>query len=215
VTSFATTRLSRQDGLAVASVLVWSAGAAAAGRCGIWLSLGVVAVACGAILLVLDGARLVPLLRPTPAQILLGLAAGAVMAGATYALYPIAVRLVPAIAADTKRLYAAFASLSPAASAVALAPVVVGEELVWRGVVHGALSQRLGRVAAVLVGATLYASAHAPVGSLLLTFTALACGIVWSSLRAWTGSLVATLASHLLWDALVLLAFPLAATVSP
>lgn len=200
----------RKHGAAVVLVLAWAAGAALAGRHGIWLSLGSVAIFCGVLLLALDGARLMPLLRPTAAQLALGLAVGGTMAGLTYALYPLAVRIAPAAATETRALYAAFHSLSPTAAALALGPVVVGEELVWRGAVYGALVRRFDTRTAVVAGTLVYAAAHAPVGSPLLVLTAFACGLVWSLLRAATGSLVATLAAHVVWDALVLLAFPLA-----
>ena len=200
----------RGDALAVGSVLAWAAGAAVAGRHGVWLGLGGVAVACAIVLLALDGAHLVPRMRPTGPQLLLGLAVGGAMAAATHVFYPIAVRTLPAIAGETTRLYVAFTALSPALSALALVPVVVGEELVWRGVVYAALRRRVGPVAAVIAGAILYACAHAPVGSALLVLTALACGLVWGWLRARTGGLAASLACHVVWDAIVLLAFPLA-----
>jgi membrane protease YdiL (CAAX protease family) len=199
----------RRELLAVALVLAWAAGAAIAGRFGLWVSLGSVAVLAGTLVLIVDGAELRPRLRPSVAQLVLGAAAGALMAALTYTLYAPATRLVPAIVPETIGLYVAFKTLSPALSAIVLLPVVAGEELVWRGVVHATLWRRLGPTATVLVGALVYALAHAPVGSLLLVVTALACGLVWGGLRAATGSLMASLVAHLVWDATVLLAFPL------
>jgi membrane protease YdiL (CAAX protease family) len=200
----------RRELVAIGLMLLWLAAAAGAGRVGIWQSLGSVAVLAGALLLAVDGAALWPRLRPTAAQLLVGAVAGAVMAGLTHALYGPATRLVPAVLPATARLYAAFRSLSPPASALVLLPVVTGEELVWRGLVHATLARRLGPLATVVAGALVYALAHGPVGSLLLVVTALACGLVWGGLRAATGGLVASLVSHLVWDATVLLAFPLA-----
>jgi membrane protease YdiL (CAAX protease family) len=190
--------------------LAWAAGAALAGHYGIWLSLGSVAIFCGALLLAFDGARLVPLLRPTTAQLFLGVATGAAMVVLTRLVYPVAIAIIPSVANETARLYAAFHSLSRTAAMIALGPVVVGEELVWRGAVYGALTRRWGRAVAVVGGTVLYAAAHAPVGSPLLVATACACGLVWSLLRMATGSLVPTLACHLVWDAVVLIARPLA-----
>jgi membrane protease YdiL (CAAX protease family) len=69
----------------------------------------------------------------------------------------------------------------------------------------------LSRLTAVVVlSAVAYAVAHAPIGSPLLVALALLCGLFWSALRAWTGSLVAPLVSHLLWDLLVFSLRPLA-----
>jgi hypothetical protein len=131
------------------------------------------------------------------------------MVAATYVLYPVACSAVAAVVGGTRALYAAFDALTPLQSGVALGPVVVGEELVWRGVVQGALEQRLGVWRGALLATLLYALSHLPAGSPLLVVTALACGLLWGALRAWTGTLVATLASHLLWDAVVLLIRPL------
>jgi len=50
---------------------------------------------------------------------------------------------------------------------------------------------------------------QAPLGSPSLVVAAFACGLVWSALRAATGSLVPTLVAHLLWDFAVLLWMPL------
>jgi membrane protease YdiL (CAAX protease family) len=62
---------------------------------------------------------------------------------------------------------------------------------------------------AVPVAASLYALAHAPVGSPLLVVVAFGCGLMWSGLRAYTGELVAPLTAHLVWDVCVLIVRPL------
>jgi len=190
--------------------LAWLAGAALAGHYGIWLSLGSVAVFCGTLLLAFDARRLLPLLRPTAAWVALGAGVGVAMVLATRALYPVAVALMPSVAAQTARLYAAFHALSRPAAMAALVPVVVGEELVWRGAVYGALVRRWGTPLAIGLGTLVYAAAHAPVGSPLLVLIAAACGLVWSLLRAATRSLVPTLICHVVWDAAVLIIWPLA-----
>ena len=201
--------MSAPPSTALLLVLAWLAGAALAGHYGIWLSLGGVAVFCGALLLVLDAARLLPLLRPGAASVALGVVVGVAMVLATRALYPVAAAHVPAVARQTASLYAAFHALSRGAAMAALVPVVVGEELVWRGAVYGALVRRWGTPAAIGAGTLLYALAHAPVGSPLLVLVAAACGLVWSLLRARTRSLVPALVCHVVWDAAVLIVWPL------
>jgi len=202
----------RRDGVAAVLVLAWLVGATLAGHYGVWLSLGSVAVFCGALLLAFEPRRLLPLLRPTGGWIALGAAVGVAMVLATGALYPVAVGLVPSVAVQTARLYAAFHALSRAAAMAALVPVVVGEEVVWRGAVYGVLVRRWGTPSAIGLGTLIYAAAHAPVGSPLLVLTAAACGLVWSLLRAATRSLVPTLVCHVVWDAMVLLVWPLASS---
>lgn len=195
--------------LALACIVVWVIAAASAGPLGIWLAIGGSAVALGVAVLVFDRPAASRLLQPSPRLVFLGAAAGAVMAAVTYLLYPVLARLAPFIATDTARLYAAFRPPSLLIASVALGPVVLGEELVWRGVVQAALVRRLRPWGGVTLAAAAYALAHAPLGSPVLVMVALSCGLFWGALRATTSSLVPTLVAHLVWDLLVLLWLPL------
>ena len=195
--------------LALACPLVWALAAASTGSHGIWLAIGGTAVALGVAVLVFDRPAASRLLQPSPRLVLLGAAAGGVMAAATYLLYPVLARLAPFIATDTARLYAAFRPSSLLIASVALGPVVLGEELVWRGVVQAALVRRLRPWGGVTLAAAAYALAHAPLGSPVLVMVALSCGLFWGALRVTTSSLVPTLVAHLVWDVIVLLWLPL------
>lgn len=190
-------------------VSLWAAAAFAARSFGIWFSIGGLALVLGVVVFVLDPKTTRALLRPAPRHAIIGLVAGVAMAAATHLLYPLAASAAPFLAVETGHLYAAFRGPPTWVVSVVLAPIIVGEELVWRGVVQSALLQRLKPPLAVAVCAGVYALAHAPVGSVALTLTALACGLVWGTLRAVTGSMLPSLLSHLLWDAVVLLWFPL------
>lgn len=204
----ATTQAGRTS-LALACIVVWVIAAASTGPLGIWLAIGGSAVALGVAVLVFDRPAASRLLQPSPPLVLLGAAAGGVLAAFTYLLYPVLARLAPFIATDTARLYAAFRAPSLVIATVALGPVVLGEELVWRGVVQAALVRRLRPWGGVTLAAAAYALAHAPLGSALLVIVALLCGLFWGALRATTSSLVPTLVAHLVWDLLVLLWLPL------
>lgn len=195
--------------LALACVVGWVIAAASTGPLGIWPAIGGTAVALGVTVIVFDRPAARSLLQASPRLIFLGAAAGAVMAAATYLLYPVLARLAPFIATDTARLYAAFRAPSLLIASVALGPVVLGEELVWRGLVQAALVRRLGPWGGVTLAAATYALAHAPLGSPVLVIVALLCGLFWGTLRATTSSLVPTLVAHLVWDLLVLLWLPL------
>lgn len=199
---------SRGGWLALLSICVWLTATLSTGQLGLWPAIGSAAVVLGVIVLGVDGARSRLLLRPTLRLLLLGCAAGAAMAAATYLLYPISVRLLPFLAGDTAKLYAAFRGPSPALASAALLPVILGEELVWRGAVQGTLVRRLGTARGIVLAAVVYALVHAPTGSPVLVAAALGCGLVWGALRTSTGSLVPTLVAHLLWNGLVLLWFP-------
>jgi membrane protease YdiL (CAAX protease family) len=197
----------RQATVALLAATAWAVAVAVAGKVGVWLAVGGAAVLLGSAVLVTSPA-VRRQLRPDPSRILLGLATGLCMVAGTYVLAPLLHRF-GVIEHDLRRLYAAFRVAGTGSAAIALAPVIVGEELVWRGAVQGALEHRLRPRGAAVAAAILYAAAHAPMGSLLLVVTALACGLVWSALRAVSGSLVPSLLSHLIWDAVVLLAFPI------
>ena len=199
----------RRTWLAVAAVLVWLLAAAAARSLGIWNALGGAAVALGIAVLLFDRRSSTALLRPNLRLVLLGATAGAVMAVATYLIYPRLARRLPLVAPDVARLYVAFRVKSLVVAWVAIVPVVIGEELVWRGVVQRSLVERFGAWGGVTLAAAVYAAVHLPLGSPLLVAVAFGCGLTWGALRATTGSLVPALVAHLLWDVLVLLSLPL------
>lgn len=200
---------SRSMTLALASIAAWLAAAAITGPLGIWPPIGGAAIALGLAVLLFERPASTALLQPSPRLVLLGAAAGGVMAVATYLLYPLLARILPFIATDTTQLYAAFRAPSLVVASVALVPVILGEELVWRGVVQGSLVQRLGAWRGVALTAVVYALVHALLGSPVLVAVAFFCGLAWGTLRATTASLVPTLVAHLLWDVLVLLWLPL------
>lgn len=200
---------SRTTWLAFASVWVWLAAAAAAEPLGVWRTIGVVAVALGAAVVLLDRSASAALLRPTVRLVLLGIAAGGLMVAATYLAYPPVARIASFIAADTMRLYAAFRAPSLVVAAVALVPVVVGEELVWRGVVQATLARRLGDRGGVALAAAVSALVHVPLGSPVLAALALLFGLALGVLRATTASLVPSIVAHLVWNVVVLLWLPL------
>lgn len=192
-------------------MLVWWLGAALSHVAGMWIGIGGAAIALGVPLLFADGPRLRALAAPRPSAIASGLLVGAFMTLATYPLYRLLADLSAPLAADVAALYGKLGASTSAWRAPWLVPIVAAEEVVWRGFVQSALQRRHGAPAAVLLSAALYALAHVPVGSPLLVVVAFACGLVWSSLRAATGSLLAPLLAHLLWDLAVLFVVPVTA----
>ena len=200
----------RQDGLAIAVALLWSAGAALTPLLGMGNAIGGTAIGLGIVSLILAHRALLPLLRPSWRLMAWGAAAVAVMIAATYGLYPLVGRAFGSLAGQVSALYAILRAAQPIWVRGALLPcIILSEELVWRGVVMTALCRHFPPTAAVLIGATVYAAAHLPAGSLLLGVIALACGLFWSALRVRTGSLIPGLVSHLAWDFLVFLFYPL------
>ena len=199
----------RSASLALACVVVWLAAAASAGPLGIWPAIGGAAVALGVAVLLFDRPAATALLRPSPRLVLLGAAAGGLMAAATYLLYPVLARLVPFIATDTARLYAAFRAPSP---------VVASRRARAR---HRRRGAGLARRRAGFARPTPWSLERRHAGSGRVCARARAsrlagpgggrvlCGLAWGTLRATTASLVPSLVAHLLWDVLVLLWLPL------
>lgn len=201
----------RQDLTALAMASLWALGAWESHAYGIWGALGVSAVLLSATVLALEGravigngrhARLWPI----------GIAVGLVMAGGTTVLFGPATTAFPALLGDVSRLYAAFGDPGSLATMLLLPVIVIGEEIVWRGAVQGALARRMSWLPAAGVGALIYALAHAPVGSPALVLTCLGAGFCWSALRGITDSLPSTVLAHLVWDVAVLIVHQLAPT---
>jgi membrane protease YdiL (CAAX protease family) len=189
-------------------VVLWASAAASADALGMWRALGGTAVGLGLFVVVLDAGAVRALLRPTRAAVVAGAVAAAAMVAATYGLYSLVSRVAPALARDTAQLYARFDAGPHAWRAILLVPIVVGEEIVWRGLVQGALARRLGAGPTVVVAALIYAAVHAPVGSSVLVLAALGCGLVWGGLRANTAGLAAPIIAHLVWDEVLMFVAP-------
>lgn len=195
--------------LALSSIVLWALSAAFAGSAGILWSVGPVALTLAACGLFANRGKLRELFAPTRGNFVWGLLTGATMAAATYLLYPLATRLLPAIAHETNQLYEVFRSSSLTTASVAIVPIVIAEETVWRYVVQDAIVNRMGKLLGILAAALVYSLALAPLGSPLLIFVAFMCGLTWGALRTVTRSLLAPIVAHLFWDLLVLVCVPL------
>lgn len=200
------------DGVALGAVACWALGAALGGVYGLWLGLGLTAILVGATVLVLQtrahGNRL---FRFRAVDIAAGILTGLLMVWVTRALYMPVVKWLPLVNVDAATLYAALGDRPLRVYGLLILPIALGEEIVWRGSVQGALERRLGAVGAVLVAAVLYAVVHAPVGVPSLCLIALACGLGWGMLRALTGGLVASFLAHVVWDEIMFFVAPLVA----
>jgi uncharacterized protein len=142
-----------------------------------------------------------------------GVAAGAVAAGALYAMGAVVFRLlqaVPGAASQVAALYA-WRDAAPEAWAIPLLLfIVLGEEVVWRTAVTLPLADRLGPWRGVALAAAGFAAAHVSLGVPLLLAVALGAGAFWSALSVVSRGAVPALVSHLLWDVAVLFLWPYA-----
>lgn len=203
------TKAATRDLLALVIPPLWALGAWQARTFGLWGALGVTAALLAVAVLALEGpavigggrhARLWPL----------GIAVGLVMVLGTVAVFGPVVTAFPTLFADVSRLYAAFGDPGATSALFLLPVIVISEEIVWRGAVQSALAVRMPWLPAAVVGALVYALAHAPIGSPALVVTGLVTGFCWGALRGLTDSLPASVMAHLVWDFGVLVVHQLA-----
>ncbi|MCL7747142.1 CPBP family intramembrane glutamic endopeptidase [Halalkalibacter alkaliphilus] len=87
--------------------------------------------------------------------------------------------------------------------------IIPGEEWFWRGFIVKRLSKKTTLYKAAFIGTFLYGSAHFVAGSLLLVLAALLGGFLWSILYLKTRNILVPIISHLFFDVLLLILFPL------
>ena len=176
------------------AVFVWTCGLAATRAYGVWPTALIAAILVGLPLLPAQLRHL----RPDPANMMLGLSAGGASVFATYVLYP----LFP-VAGEVSRLYGVLGAVEGFA-VIGFLVIVVAEELVFRGALHEVLGHRYW------LSPFIFVIGHAFLGSPLLVAVAFLCGAFWTFLRRWSGSLLAPVVAHLVWDAAVFWLRPLA-----
>jgi len=87
---------------------------------------------------------------------------------------------------------------------LSLLVMVPAEELFWRGLFQAHLDQTLGAVAAGVWAWFAYVAVNAASASLPIVAGAVVGGALWVGLFAWSGGVLASLASHMLWTGLML-----------
>ncbi len=156
-------------------------------------------------------------LRPTGRDVLIGI-------GSALALYfvffignevlVLVEKSLPGLEIDRSRnigsIYANRAGLSPALVAGLLFfPIGFGEELFWRGFIQKYFQGRNSRWAALAITTALYVAVHLCTANPVLLLAALVCGVFWGGLYSMTGRLPAVLLSHMIWDPLIFVLFPI------
>ncbi|MGM0575418.1 MAG: CPBP family intramembrane glutamic endopeptidase [Myxococcota bacterium] len=192
--------------------LGWFAIVHAAGEHDFWLPLGVYAglISIGA--LWVYGRWMERLLRARRRDALRGALGGLALAVASWVLYPPIAEAFPFVADDVRRLYGIVHGPIGAAEAAPLAVLIIlGEEMLWRGVFLEALRLRMRSGPAILLAAVAYAATVSAHGSVVLVGLALAWGVVWGAQRVHSDSLVVPILSHLIWASAVVAIAPLEA----
>jgi len=117
--------------------------------------------------------------------------------------------LIPDRAGNINAVYANRGTLPPLVVGILLFfPIGFGEEIFWRGFVQRRFSLKWSPLCAWLVTTLLYAAVHLATGNPVLILAALTCGAFWGGLYAVTGTLVPVLISHMVWDPLIFVIWP-------
>jgi membrane protease YdiL (CAAX protease family) len=88
-------------------------------------------------------------------------------------------------------------------------PIGPGEELYWRGLVQRTFSDRNGRYFGIGLASVAYSLVHIPTFNVPLILTALIGGLIWGTMYELTDSLTPEIVSHVLWDLMIFVLFPL------
>jgi uncharacterized protein YbjT (DUF2867 family)/membrane protease YdiL (CAAX protease family) len=175
-----------------------------------WLAIALFCIPGLALTVVFDAARWKDLVRPNWRAAFGGLLLGTLLSGLTHLLYPSLVEHWPALGPDVAVLYA---RLAEPPGVLVLAPwialVVVLEELIWRGSLLDRMTVLAGSTLGSLATVMLYTLTAAASGSPALTLAALVGGTIWTLERQWTGSIAACVATHLMWNGIVMIGWPL------
>ncbi len=200
----------------------WLVSFAVLARLGTWTPFPLAGTALVVAALVFDAVP-AALLRPSLGTIGVGLAAGLLMVALTHLAYALVVPLVPEVRAATAGLLALSnaGGFSSEARAGLIVVIASCEEVLFRGALpdsHAMPGRHRfrGLVRADLVQVVTFAAGYAlatvTLGSLLLVVCAFSCAIVWGIIRFASGSLVAPIVAHVVWDLGVLVVWPLAAS---
>src|SRR5687767_13494547 len=191
-------------GLALAAV-AWGL-LFALGRDHFWPRAAAAGATIGVYGLVAQRRDLADLFAFTPLDVVIGIVSAAVL----WAVFWIGDRLVtwllPSLSAEVDDLYAVREETTTTRMPLVLAVIGPAEEVFWRGLVQ----QRAG----IAVALAAYALVHVWERKPILLLAALVGGAFWGALFAWTGSLVAPIVSHLLWDLAIIVWFPTRRTVA-
>ena len=133
-----------------------------------------------------------------------GVASGLALYAATRAFVAVATRWEP-FRRQVVDKYEEAAAVSLARSlGLSLLILVPGEELFWRGLFQARLGQAMAGAAAGVWTWLAYVGVNSVSASLPIAAGALVGGALWAGLAVWSGGMLASLVSHMLWTGLML-----------
>ena len=149
------------------------------------------------------------LLEVKPRSILTGILSAVLLYAIFWVGREVSTALFPFAAREIGNVYVTKAELNPAIIGLLLFFIMgPAEEIYWRGYVQETLTVRFGRIAGLLVTATVYALIHIFAFNFMLFVAAAVCGLFWGVLYLREGSLTPVIISHALWDLMTFVLFP-------
>ena len=140
----------------------------------------------------------------TIAALIAGLGAGLALYLATRAFVWAASHWRP-FRRDVFETYGQAGEVTLAATLVlSLVIMVPAEELFWRGLLQARLDKAMAPLAAALITWGVYIGVNLASRSLPIVAAAIVGGALWAGLAWWTGGVLASLSSHILWTGLML-----------
>ena len=123
----------RKTRVAAMVPLAWAAAMLLARFVDPWIPIALAAMIVSAAIVSARWPDIHELFRPAPSRILIGLLGAAIMLAATYGLFPLVARMLPALVLETGSLYTTFlAGRWTVSILLFVIPVIVAEELMWR-----------------------------------------------------------------------------------
>jgi membrane protease YdiL (CAAX protease family) len=170
----------------------------------LWAAMGILMPVLGGLSLATGEVRAVEAGRSAVGWGFTGLGAGLALYAATAGFMAVAGRWPP-LEKHTRTLYRERGSISLlGALVVSVILVVPGEELLWRGVVMVSLEQEVtGSALAAVLQWMAYVGAQLFSRSLPIVLAGVVGGAVWTALAWWSGGVLAALACHAVWTALM------------
>jgi membrane protease YdiL (CAAX protease family) len=118
--------------------------------------------------------------------------------------------MIPDRAENLSAVYANRGMLSPLLVAILLFfPIGFGEEIFWRGFLQRRFSSEWTPLSAWIITTILYVGVHLATGNPVLILAAFTCGAFWGGLYMATGRLVPVIVSHMVWDPVIFVVWPI------
>lgn len=193
---------------ALALAALWIAVISRFGEGNVYAVMGPFACAVCALCFALRRGQLLRAFRSDTRGVLAGLALGVVMTVLTYPAFQLAVMIVPSLDAQVQSLYHGARSTTLPKALAWTMPVILAEELLFRGILPAALTQLTSARNAFALAVLVYAVAQLGSGSFIVALLALVCGSVWTVLRVRTQSLLPALIAHAIWTPTTIFLYP-------